>query len=63
MQESTLCYRSARTWLFYLYFSGMVFGSQQPFENTDAVERPTSPTKFANALNYGRSLGLNLDKK
>jgi hypothetical protein len=62
MQESTLRYRSARTWLFYLYFSGAMFRSQQPFENTAAVESATSPAKFANALNYSRSLALILDK-
>ncbi|MDQ3130999.1 MAG: hypothetical protein M3Q99_09590 [Acidobacteriota bacterium] len=43
-------------------FSGGVVESGQPFENTAAVERATSPTKFANALNYGRSLALILDK-
>ncbi len=62
MQESTLRYRSARTWLFCLYFSGTMFESQQPFKNTAAVERLTSPAKFANALNYSRSLRLTLDK-
>ncbi len=64
MQESTLRYRSARTWLFCLYFSGAMFESQQqPFKNTAAVERLTSPAKFANALNYSRSLRLTLDKR
>jgi tetratricopeptide (TPR) repeat protein len=63
MQESTLRYRSARTWLFCLYFSGTMFESQQPFKNTAAIERLTSPAKFANALNYSRSLRLTLDKE
>jgi hypothetical protein len=35
---------------------------KQPLESAVAVERPTSPAKLANALNYSRSLGLVLDK-
>ncbi len=41
-----------------VYFSSVLAESQQSLESAIAVERATSPTKFTNALNYGRSLAL-----